>query len=196
MYRYNPVIGEFFRCRYDYPDGTVAYYVAEQVSHHPPISAWCAFVLPLSPSPNAHSNEPKLAPRYFTSPENKLDICGEVRPKSKFLGNSAATIMEGASRVTFLDRQSDGEYVIGMPNMYARGILFGKVRGGHELRGAVEREGVGLTVSPSRWCWSWEIRLLSRTMRWVCRARSSSRRRCVSSLPPLWSGDSLELARR
>jgi hypothetical protein len=37
---YNPVLGEFFRCRYDYPDGGVAYYVAEQVSHHPPISAW------------------------------------------------------------------------------------------------------------------------------------------------------------
>ncbi|KAK4705791.1 hydroxymethylbilane synthase, partial [Phenoliferia sp. Uapishka_3] len=101
---YNPVIGEFFRCRYDYPDGTVAYYVAEQVSHHPPISAW-----------------------YFTSPENNLDICGEVRPKSKFLGNSAATIMEGASRVTFLDRPEDKEYNITMPNMYARGILFGKM---------------------------------------------------------------------
>ncbi|KAM0754205.1 Oxysterol-binding protein [Meredithblackwellia eburnea MCA 4105] len=99
---YNPVLGEFFRCRYDYPDGTVAYYVAEQVSHHPPISAW-----------------------YFTSPENNLDICGELRPKSKFLGNSAATLMDGSSHVTFLDKPSDGEYSISMPNMYARGILFG-----------------------------------------------------------------------
>ncbi|KAL8293143.1 hypothetical protein RQP46_000837 [Phenoliferia psychrophenolica] len=101
---YNPVIGEFFRCRYDYPDGTVAYYVAEQVSHHPPISAW-----------------------YFTSPENMVDICGELRPKSKFLGNSAATLMEGSSHVTFLDRPEDKEYLITMPNMYARGILFGKM---------------------------------------------------------------------
>ncbi|GAA5966158.1 hypothetical protein JCM3765_005551 [Sporobolomyces pararoseus] len=103
---YNPVLGEFFRCRYDYPDGSVAYYVSEQVSHHPPISAW-----------------------YFSSPENGLDLCGELKPKSKFLGNSAATIMEGESHLRFLDGDavSDGEYDITMPNMYARGILFGKM---------------------------------------------------------------------
>ena len=27
---YNPVLGEFFRCRYDYPDGSRGYYIAEQ----------------------------------------------------------------------------------------------------------------------------------------------------------------------
>ncbi|GAA6006133.1 hypothetical protein JCM11491_002043 [Sporobolomyces phaffii] len=103
---YNPVLGEVFRCRYDYPDGSVAYYVSEQVSHHPPISAW-----------------------YFSSPENGLDLCGELKPKSKFLGNSAATIMEGESHLRFLDGEAvqDGEYDITMPNMYARGILFGKM---------------------------------------------------------------------
>ncbi|BGP18494.1 hypothetical protein JCM10213_001190 [Rhodosporidiobolus nylandii] len=103
---YNPVLGEFFRCRYDYADGTVGYYIAEQVSHHPPISAW-----------------------YFSSPEQGLDLCGELRPKSKFLGNSAATLMDGESHVRFLDGPgaADGEYDIGMPNMYARGILFGKM---------------------------------------------------------------------
>lgn len=31
---YNPVLGEFFRCRYDYPDGTQGFYVAEQ-------GMWC-----------------------------------------------------------------------------------------------------------------------------------------------------------
>ncbi|BGP42036.1 Oxysterol-binding protein OBPa [Rhodotorula kratochvilovae] len=103
---YNPVLGEFFRCRYDYADGTAAYYIAEQVSHHPPISAW-----------------------YFASPEQGLELCGELRPKSKFLGNSAANIMEGESHVRFLDGvgAQDGEYDITMPNMYARGILFGKM---------------------------------------------------------------------
>ncbi|GAA5832768.1 hypothetical protein JCM11251_005755 [Rhodosporidiobolus azoricus] len=103
---YNPVLGEFFRCRYDYDDGSVGYYMAEQVSHHPPISAW-----------------------YFASPESGLELCGELRPKSKFLGNSAATLMDGESHVRFLDGPGaeDGEYDIGMPNMYARGILFGKM---------------------------------------------------------------------
>jgi hypothetical protein len=27
---YNPVLGEFFRCRYDYNNGTSGYYIAEQ----------------------------------------------------------------------------------------------------------------------------------------------------------------------
>jgi len=101
---YNPILGEVFRCRYDYPDGTVGYYVAEQVSHHPPISAF-----------------------YYASPDNKVIIRGDLRPKSKFLGNSAATIMEGFNKIAFMDRPEDGEYSITMPNMYARGILFGKM---------------------------------------------------------------------
>ncbi|KAI0073751.1 Oxysterol-binding protein [Panus rudis PR-1116 ss-1] len=101
---YNPVLGEFFRCRYDYKDGTKGFYIAEQVSHHPPISAF-----------------------YYISPENKVAIVGELRPKSKFLGNSVSTQMEGENRVFLLGRPEDGEYVISMPNMYARGILWGKM---------------------------------------------------------------------
>lgn len=101
---YNPILGEFFRCRYDYPDGTKGYYIAEQVSHHPPVSAF-----------------------YYISPENKVSIVGELRPKSKFLGNSVSTVMEGENRVYLMGRPDDGEYVISMPNMYARGILWGKM---------------------------------------------------------------------
>ncbi|TFK19896.1 Oxysterol-binding protein [Coprinopsis marcescibilis] len=101
---YNPVLGEFFRCRYDYPDGTHGYYIAEQVSHHPPISAF-----------------------FYISPSNHVSILGELRPKSKFLGNSVSTTMEGENRITLLGKPDDGEYVITMPNMYARGILFGKM---------------------------------------------------------------------
>jgi hypothetical protein len=101
---YNPVLGEFFRCRYDYPDGTQGFYIAEQVSHHPPISAF-----------------------YYISPANRVCIIGELRPKSKFLGNSVSTTMEGENRVMLLGAPGDGEYVITMPNMYARGILFGKM---------------------------------------------------------------------
>ncbi|KAI9567013.1 hypothetical protein HD554DRAFT_2112016 [Boletus coccyginus] len=101
---YNPVLGEFFRCRYDYPNGTQGFYVAEQVSHHPPISAF-----------------------FYISPENRLTIVGELRPKSKFLGNSVSTTMEGENRITLLGKPGDGDYVVTMPNMYARGILFGKM---------------------------------------------------------------------
>ena len=35
MYRYNPVLGEFFRCRYDYPDGSRGFYIAEQGALRP-----------------------------------------------------------------------------------------------------------------------------------------------------------------
>ncbi|KDR84747.1 hypothetical protein GALMADRAFT_286682 [Galerina marginata CBS 339.88] len=101
---YNPVLGEFFRCKYDYPNGTQGFYIAEQVSHHPPISAF-----------------------FYISPANHVSIIGELRPKSKFLGNSVSTTMEGENRVTLLGKPEDGEYVITMPNMYARGILFGKM---------------------------------------------------------------------
>lgn len=101
---YNPVLGEFFRCRYDYPNGTQGFYIAEQVSHHPPISAF-----------------------FYTSPANGVTILGELRPKSRFLGNSVSTIMEGENRIRLLGKQEDGEYVITMPNMYARGILWGKM---------------------------------------------------------------------
>ncbi|KAI0809019.1 Oxysterol-binding protein [Irpex lacteus] len=101
---YNPILGEFFRCRYDYSNGSKGFYIAEQVSHHPPVSAF-----------------------YYISPANKLCILGELRPKSKFLGNSVSTTMEGENRVLLMGRPEDGEYVISMPNMYARGILWGKM---------------------------------------------------------------------
>jgi len=101
---YNPVLGEHFRCSYKYHNDTEGFYIAEQVSHHPPISAY-----------------------FYCSPANNLMIYGELKPKSKFLGNSAATIMGGSNRVVLLDRLEDKEYDVSMPNMYARGILFGKM---------------------------------------------------------------------
>lgn len=36
---YNPVLGEIFRANYVMEDGSIMTYFAEQVSHHPPISA-------------------------------------------------------------------------------------------------------------------------------------------------------------
>jgi hypothetical protein len=64
------------------------------VSHHPPISAY-----------------------FYCSPDNNLLVYGEIKPKSKFLGNSAATLMGGENRVVLLDRPEDKEYEISMPNM-------------------------------------------------------------------------------
>lgn len=105
-FRYNPVLGEFFRCRFEYKDGSNGFYIAEQgkpitsaqlchrffpkfrvcaVSHHPPISAY-----------------------FYVSPANKVMIAGELRPKSRFLGNSVSTVMEGENRVTLMGKAEDG----------------------------------------------------------------------------------------
>ncbi|KAI8987306.1 hypothetical protein BDF20DRAFT_815285 [Mycotypha africana] len=100
---YNPILGEFFRCRYDLPDGTKAYYIAEQVSHHPPITTY-----------------------YYSIPEHGIFVTGEAHPKAKFLGNSAATVMKGYTRITFSELNNE-TYEITNPNVYARGILFGKM---------------------------------------------------------------------
>jgi oxysterol-binding protein-related protein 8 len=37
-----------------------------------------------------------------------VSIIGELRPKSKFLGNSVSTTMEGENRVRLLGAASDG----------------------------------------------------------------------------------------
>ncbi|KAK9762672.1 Oxysterol-binding protein OBPa [Basidiobolus ranarum] len=98
---YNPVLGEHFRCKWTFPDGTEAFYLGEQVSHHPPISAYA-----------------------FYCPENNFTLTGELSPKSKFLGNSAASMLQGSTNLRFLNIPGE-EYSITYPNIYARGILFG-----------------------------------------------------------------------
>lgn len=59
--------------------------IAGAVSHHPPVSAF-----------------------YYVTPANKVCIVGELRPKSKFLGNSVSTQMDGENRVYLMGRPSDG----------------------------------------------------------------------------------------
>lgn len=101
----NPISGEIFCCSWKkLPGNNTAYYVSEQVSHHPPKSSY-----------------------FYLVPESKIRVDGVVIPQSKFLGNSSAAIMEGIAQVTLGDR--DGEtYIMNQPNVYCRGILFGKLR--------------------------------------------------------------------
>lgn len=104
---YNPVLGEFFRCSYFYDDGSEGYYIAEQVSHHPVScngsgDCRCGVVL----------TEQPVSAFCYISPRNGILVTGELKPKSKFLGNSAATIMEGEDRIRLLGRPEDGDYHI------------------------------------------------------------------------------------
>ncbi|KAH3662577.1 hypothetical protein OGAPHI_005829 [Ogataea philodendri] len=106
----NPILGEYFTCYWDLPSGSQAYYVAEQTSHHPPKSSY-----------------------FYIIPDENVRVDGMVVPKSKFLGNSTAAIMEGITKLSFLDivDEASGEpeyYTMTQPNMYARGILFGGLK--------------------------------------------------------------------
>ncbi|KAF1916560.1 hypothetical protein BDU57DRAFT_449403 [Ampelomyces quisqualis] len=99
----NPILGEIFTGYWEYPDGTKGYYVSEQTSHHPPKSSY-----------------------FFMAPEHNIRIDGCLKPRSKFLGNSAASLMEG---IAVLRLVNTGErYFVTQPNMYARGILFGTMK--------------------------------------------------------------------
>lgn len=96
---YNPILGEFFRCEYKLKNGEKAMYIAEQVSHHPPVTAY-----------------------FYSLPELGIFVTGEAHPKAKFLGNSAATMMKGYTRIIFSELGNE-TYEISNPNVYARGIL-------------------------------------------------------------------------
>src|SRR5690242_10009683 len=76
----NPILGEIFTGYWDYPDGTKGYYVSEQTSRSPPKSKY-----------------------IFMTPEHHNRIDGTLRQRSKFLGNSAASMMEGIAVLRFLN---------------------------------------------------------------------------------------------
>lgn len=113
---YNPILGEVFYCHWNVPglphgndphvqDGPVPWcdrnqltFIAEQVSHHPPISAFYA----------EHYNK-------------KISFCAHVWTKSKFLGLSVGVHNIGQGCVSVIEY--DEEYIVTFPNGYGRSIL-------------------------------------------------------------------------
>ncbi|KAB7499008.1 Oxysterol-binding protein-related protein 9, partial [Armadillidium nasatum] len=87
------------------PDGPVPWatsdqlsFVAEQVSHHPPVSAF-----------------------YAEHKEKRISFCGHIWTKSKFLGLSVCVNNIGQGCVSLLDL--DEEYILNFPSGYGRSIL-------------------------------------------------------------------------
>jgi len=106
----NPILGEYFTCYWDLPNDKKAYYISEQTSHHPPKSSY-----------------------FYSIPSSNIRVDGIVAPRSRFLGNSTAAMMDGTTKLTFLDikDQETGDpevYSLTQPNMYARGVLFGSLK--------------------------------------------------------------------
>ncbi|ELW47936.1 Oxysterol-binding protein-related protein 10 [Tupaia chinensis] len=122
---YNPIIGETFHCSWEVPrekvkprrtappspaschehlaadDPAKSYklrFVAEQVSHHPPISCF-----------------------YCECKEKRLCVNTHVWTKSKFMGMSVGVSMIGEGVLRLLEHGE--EYVFTLPSAYARSIL-------------------------------------------------------------------------
>ncbi|KAG8555132.1 hypothetical protein GDO81_017596 [Engystomops pustulosus] len=113
---YNPILGEVFLCHWDLPEqetedsepvseGPVPWasknnvtFVAEQVSHHPPISAF-----------------------YAECYNKRIQFNAHIWTKSKFLGMSIGVHNIGQGCVSCLDY--DEHYILTFPNGYGRSIL-------------------------------------------------------------------------
>ncbi|CAL1597835.1 unnamed protein product [Knipowitschia caucasica] len=120
---YNPIIGETFHCSWRVPQrpsssqsnmsnvssqssqgeagaegGYTVRFVAEQVSHHPPVSGF-----------------------YAECPDKKMCVNTHVWTKSKFMGMSIGVSMIGEGCLHLLEHEE--EYTFTLPCAYARSIL-------------------------------------------------------------------------
>ncbi|KAM8930268.1 oxysterol-binding protein-related protein 9 isoform 4-T4 [Pelodytes ibericus] len=113
---YNPILGEVFQCHWVLPgleneenpvisEGPIPWasknnvtFVSEQVSHHPPISAF-----------------------YAECYKKRIQFNAHIWTKSKFLGMSIGVHNIGQGCVTCLDY--DEHYILTFPNGYGRSIL-------------------------------------------------------------------------
>ena len=108
---YNPILGEYFRCYWQHPSGTKTFYIAEQVSHHPPISAF-----------------------HVTNRSEGFAISGTILAKSKFYGTSVSAFFDGSAKLSLLSKGED--YEMTFPYAFCKGILFGTLS--MELGGKVQ----------------------------------------------------------
>ncbi|VDN03421.1 unnamed protein product [Thelazia callipaeda] len=99
---YNPILGETFRCKWEHPDNSTSYYIAEQVSHHPPVSAL-----------------------FLTNRKAGFNVAGTVLAKSKYYGNSLSAMMIGDVRITLL--QLEETYSATLPYANCKGLMIGSL---------------------------------------------------------------------
>ncbi|XP_069422604.1 oxysterol-binding protein-related protein 5 isoform X5 [Ovis canadensis] len=98
---YNPVLGETFRCCWFHPQtNSRTFYIAEQVSHHPPVSAF-----------------------HVSNRKDGFCISGSITAKSRFYGNSLSALLDGKATLTFLNRAED--YSLTMPYAHCKELAQG-----------------------------------------------------------------------
>ncbi|KAI6209917.1 Oxysterol binding protein, variant [Aphelenchoides besseyi] len=114
---YNPVLGETFRCRWTVPniplsgqttksgpfpgsDVNQVTFLAEQVSHHPPVSAF-----------------------YAEHPQKKISLSAQIWTKSSFYGLSMSIGVSNIGNATLTLHEHGENYVCNFPDGYGRSIL-------------------------------------------------------------------------
>jgi len=99
---FNPVIGEVFRCQYDHGDSTT-HYIAEQITHHPPSTAFSVV------------NDTK-----------GMSLNAFIRPVIRFRGNSLDITLQGKLVGHF--RAHGEDYEVGFPHILVRGVVIGTLQ--------------------------------------------------------------------
>ncbi|XP_033105231.1 oxysterol-binding protein-related protein 11-like [Anneissia japonica] len=107
---YNPIIGESFHCSWQVPSPQQPgqsskgsskcrlNYLAEQVSHHPPVTAF-----------------------YTECPEKRIRMNAWIWTKSKFMGMSVGVVMVGDGNIHLLEHNEN--YTLTFPSAFGRSIL-------------------------------------------------------------------------
>ncbi|EGC36929.1 hypothetical protein DICPUDRAFT_150556 [Dictyostelium purpureum] len=99
---FNPIIGEVHTCKWEHADSCTEY-IAEQISHHPPSSAFC-----------------------FYNTEKGVILHSYLSPTSKFWGNSFESSMEG--KIVFEIPSLDEEYIVEAPKIVVKGVVVGSLQ--------------------------------------------------------------------
>lgn len=101
---YNPVIGEVFKCKWQHTDSET-YYIAEQVSHHPPIHSICT---------------------WNDKAGYRVDVTTKFAPKLKM--NKIEIGLNGFKKVTLTEKKET--YLVELCKIACKGLIFGKLQVG------------------------------------------------------------------
>ncbi|VDD96965.1 unnamed protein product [Enterobius vermicularis] len=119
---YNPILGETFRCKWEHPDGSTTFYIAEQVYSFLKEFLFAVFF--------QRSNLRffyQCSCHFIQKPPDcslaGFNIAGTILAKSKYYGNSISAMMIGSLRITLLDY--DETYTVTLPYANCKGIMIG-----------------------------------------------------------------------
>jgi hypothetical protein len=123
---FNPILGEEFNCLWNHSDNSQTFVIAEQVSHHPPISAF-----------------------YLYNKQNNFVREETIRPFPMFLGNKFEVSFSGHCRIhIFLPDGIRETYEYSSPAFCGKGLFIGKAcyELSKELKISCERTGLEATI--------------------------------------------------